>query len=229
MTLRLLLAISGLLAALPAAATTVISGPAQVIDGDSLSVSGLSIRLFGIDAPEGQQTCNRKGEAWACGEEASRQLQAMIGDSLVRCEGFGFDDYGRTLAICRAGAVDLNRAMVSAGWATAFRKYSTLYVDQEEVAKDSRFGIWDATFISPEEYRAASKLRQREKPEAPRKVRAPADWTFAGCVIKGNRNRKGQWIYHLPGMPYYDVTRPEEIFCTEAQARSAGYRRAIVR
>jgi hypothetical protein len=30
-------------------------------------------------------------------------------------------------------------------------------------------------------------------------------------------------------MPYYDQTRPEEIFCTEAEARAAGYRRAIVR
>jgi hypothetical protein len=46
---------------------------------------------------------------------------------------------------------------------------------------------------------------------------------------KGNRNRKGQWIYHVPGMPYYDATRAEEVFCTEAEARAAGYRRAIVR
>jgi hypothetical protein len=30
-------------------------------------------------------------------------------------------------------------------------------------------------------------------------------------------------------MPYYEQTRPEEIFCTEAEARNAGYRRAIVR
>ena len=42
------------------------------------------------------------------------------------------------------------------------------------------------------------------------------------CSIKGNRNRKGQWIYHVPGMPYYDRIRPEEIFCTEAEARAAG-------
>lgn len=32
-------------------------------------------------------------------------------------------------------------------------------------------------------------------------------------------------------MPYYEQTRPEELFCTEAQAQAqaAGYRRAIVR
>jgi hypothetical protein len=48
-------------------------------------------------------------------------------------------------------------------------------------------------------------------------------------MIKGNRNRKGQWIYHVPGMPYYEQTRAEEMFCTEAEARAAGYRRAKVR
>ena len=33
-----------------------VAGPATVVDGDSLSISGVSIRLFGIDAPEGKQT-----------------------------------------------------------------------------------------------------------------------------------------------------------------------------
>lgn len=49
------------------------------------------------------------------------------------------------------------------------------------------------------------------------------------CLIKGNHSRRGDWIYHLPGMPYYDDTRAEAYFCTEAQAQAAGYRRAIVR
>jgi hypothetical protein len=30
-------------------------------------------------------------------------------------------------------------------------------------------------------------------------------------------------------MPYYNQTRAEEVFCTEAEAQAAGYRRAIVR
>ena len=29
-----------------------------------------------------------------------------------------------------------------------------------------------------------------------------------------------KWIYHVPGMPYYDATRAEEVFCTEAEARA---------
>jgi hypothetical protein len=47
-------------------------------------------------------------------------------------------------------------------------------------------------------------------------------------MIKGNRGSNG-WIYHLPGMPYYGRTRAEEMFCSEAAAQAAGYRRAKVR
>ncbi len=36
-------------------------------------------------------------------------------------------------------------------------------------------------------------------------------------------------VCHVPGMPRYDRTRPGEVFCTEAEARAAGYRRAIVK
>src|SRR5438876_2373798 len=44
-----------------------IVGPAQVIDGDSIRVAGIEIRLYGIDAPEFRQTCMRAGHPWAWG------------------------------------------------------------------------------------------------------------------------------------------------------------------
>ena len=50
--------------------------------------------------------------------------------------------------------------------------------------------------------------------------------TETGCVIKGNHSRRGERIYHLPGMPYYEQTVAEEMFCSEAQAAAAGYRRS---
>ena len=64
----LLLALS-----LPASARAqVLVGEATAVDGDSLSVGGTSVRLFGIDAPESRQTCDRDGTDWGCGEEAAR-------------------------------------------------------------------------------------------------------------------------------------------------------------
>lgn len=56
----------------------------------------------------------------------------------------------------------------------------------------------------------------------------------AGCNIKGNVSiASGERIYHVPGQRYYAATviRPEygeRWFCSEAEARSAGWRRSGV-
>lgn len=47
-----------------------------------------------------------------------------------------------------------------------------------------------------------------------------------GETIKGNINRKGERIYHVPGGASYNKTIPEEWFFTEDEARAAGFRRA---
>ena len=52
------------------------------------------------------------------------------------------------------------------------------------------------------------------------------------CDIKGNISRStGERIYHLPGQEFHAATRisrlrGERWFCTEAEARAAGWRRA---
>ena len=50
-----------------------------------------------------------------------------------------------------------------------------------------------------------------------------------GCYIKGNINGEGARIYHVPGASSYentviDADKGERWFCTEAEARSAGWR-----
>ena len=125
--------------------------------------------------------------------------------------------------------------MVEQGWAVAYRTYSSAYVPEEMRAKAARSGIWSSTFDLPEFHRvrqstSASETANRTPQGRAGNTSGPKARAHDGsCTIKGNRNRKGQWIYHLPGMPYYDATRAEELFCSEAAAQRAGYRRAIVR
>lgn len=60
----------------------------------------------------------------------------------------------------------------------------------------------------------------------------PSSLLSGGCTIKGNISiDSGEHIYHVPGQRYYSQTiiRPEygeRWFCSEDEARAAGWRRA---
>jgi endonuclease YncB( thermonuclease family) len=204
-----------------------IYGVAVAGDGDSITIAGQRIRLFGIDAPEFDQTCSRGASKWACGQESANQLSKLVTGREVRCVPTGTDAFDRVVARCSAAGVDINRTMVSLGYAVAFRKYSSEYVTAEQTARNYKRGLWSGTFQMPSEVRAGAtgtvKRASRASPRARPQV------AVSVCNIKGNRSRRGEWIYHVPGMPYYEQTRAEEVFCSEAEARAAGYRRALVR
>ncbi len=51
-----------------------ITGPARIIDGDTIDIAGERIRLHGIDAPESGQTCVADGVTWPCGQSATAAL-----------------------------------------------------------------------------------------------------------------------------------------------------------
>lgn len=228
-SLRILTLAAVTITASTAGYAQIISGDAHVMDGDSLNVSGTEVRLFGIDAPELDQTCDRDGAIWRCGEMAKAQLAKLVAGQQVECRGQGVDQYRRVLAVCSVRHGEINRIMVEQGWALAYRQFSDAYAAPELRAKAGRLGLWTSTFAVPGEYRQA-RLPVPAQRAATRSQDSGRTYRSAfGCAIKGNRNRRGEWIYHLPGMPYYDQTRPEELFCTEAEAQAAGYRRAIVR
>ena len=194
-------------------------------------VGAREVRLFGIDAPEWDQNCTRAGQPWACGQAAAEQLSKLVTGKQVNCIPIDTDEHGRTVARCSVVEVDVNRAMVSRGFATAYRRYSADYVSAEESAKAAKRGIWSGTFQMPSDVRHAaepsSSKPRRQSSSSPSTGRA-TPVTSGGCVIKGNRGSNG-WIYHLPGMPYYGRTKAEEMFCSEGDAQAAGYRRAKVR
>jgi len=127
-----------------------IVGPAKIIDGDSLAVAGVEIRLYGIDAPEYRQICSRSGRPWSCGRTATDALRALVAGRELACRPRDQDRYGRTVAICRVGGIDLGAALVKAGNAVAYGAYDA----EEREARAARRGIWSSAFERPAAWRA---------------------------------------------------------------------------
>ncbi len=109
-----------------------------VTDGDTLKLAGMTYRLWGIDAPETKQVC---ADGWPTGIEATKYIRELISNREVACEARTIDRYGRTVALCRADGADIGAAMVSAGMAWAFVRYSHDYVAQEAEAKATGLGV----------------------------------------------------------------------------------------
>lgn len=152
-TAAIVLLIGGAARAEPA-----LLGVASVIDGDTIEIHGQQVRLQGIDAPERAQACIRPdGEPWRCGQAAALSLADHIERAVIRCEAIGTDYYGRSLATCFKGNEDLNRWLVSAGFAVAYRRYSLAYVEAEDNARLARLGIWSGAFDMPWQWRAGHR------------------------------------------------------------------------
>ena len=92
----------------------------------------------------------------------------------------------------------------------------------EKRARAAKRGVWRGELVPPWDWRRGKRLA------GARTVRPKG----AGrCNVKGNIGRSGKRIYHVPGGRYYDRTRidtsrGERWFCTESEARAAGWRRS---
>lgn len=107
---------------------TVLTGTPSVHDGDTLTIQGQAIRLFGIDAEELDEPN---------GPRARDALRALVrSTSHVRCELTGEKSYNRMVGVCyTAEGVNLNEAMVRGGYVLDCARYSNaLYRPLEPMA-----------------------------------------------------------------------------------------------
>lgn len=137
--------------------------PARVVnvhDGDTLTVvredlAMVTIRLYGIDAPEDGQ---------AHGKKAGRHLRKLAHKQLVTVEPIGKPDrYGRTVAIVRLDDQDLGREMIRAGYAWVYADYckrkrpcGQYWGEVRQAIKEER-GMWDGKAVPPWKWRKAGK------------------------------------------------------------------------
>jgi len=143
----------GLASAATAEDSPVYRGAAEVVGPALLSLDGKRIVLYGVDAPVKGQPCYAGSKTWDCSTASAKILLNLIGTQEISCEQRRTDQFGRVFAICKAGEVDVNRALVEAGMAVALPKETTDYVNAEAAAKAKGIGIWRGPFTAPAEYR----------------------------------------------------------------------------
>ena len=144
----------------------IISGSAVVTDGDTIKINNNKIRLFGIDAPEKKQLCEKIfltisfisfKKKYPCGEISTEKLKKLINKNIIKCHVGGKDRYQRKLAICFRNKLNINSWLVRNGYAVSYQKYSKKYLSEEIEAKNDKKGIWQGKFEMPWDWRKNAK------------------------------------------------------------------------
>ena len=191
----------------------------RVIDGDTIEIEGGErVRYIGIDTPE---TVDPRKPVQCFGVEASNKNKELVEGKTVRLEKdiTDRDKYNRLLRYVYVGDTFINLELVKQGFAYSYSyppdiKYQEQFVKAQQEAKDANQGLWSACPVqtaipAPQENSSASS-----------------------CLIKGNISASGEKIYHLPDCGSYlktriDEARGEKWFCSESEAQSAGWRKAL--
>jgi micrococcal nuclease len=211
----------------------------RIIDGDTFEIEGgKKVRLIGIDTPE-------VGECYYT--EAKDRLSALILQKQVKMvkDVSETDRYGRLLRYVYLEDSLVNEMMVREGYAYASSyppdiKNQSQLRNAQTTAKELSEGFWGACERSSPV--PTSKPQTTTTPLAPVPVQSTAPATSApaqvpvpqpvgACAIKGNISSSGEKIFHAPGQRDYDKTiidesKGERFFCTEDEAKSAGWRKA---
>ena len=146
-----------------------IRGKPIIIDGDTIKIANERIRLYGIDAPEINQECQKPflsigfftfNKKYSCGEISKKILKKFIKTQIVKCIFESRDRYNRPIAECFTNKKNINSWMVKKGYAVAYKKYSKKYINEEAYAKENKLGLWQGPFIRPEKWRKKNKYKR---------------------------------------------------------------------
>ena len=111
----------------------------KIVDGDTVHVfykeEVYKVRLTEIDAPERNQPS---------GKDSTEYLKGLLAQGKVDVDISGEDRYGRKLGRLYWQGRDINRALVSAGYAWVYDDYVTddSFYDDQEQARKLKKGLW---------------------------------------------------------------------------------------
>ena len=114
----------------------------RVVDGDTIAIDRVHVRLFGIDAPE-------RGPPGA--RESAEHLRRLVGSERPECKTVDYDKRNeRPVMLCSMNGRDLSLAMVREGWAVVWCSFVRnlrpallrSFQAAEADARAAKRGIW---------------------------------------------------------------------------------------
>jgi endonuclease YncB( thermonuclease family) len=198
-----------------------LSGRVVVIDGDTLQVGNEVVQLYGIDAPELGQLCREEGRLRHCGVDAALALRKLItmAEPSLHCSPWQDDKDraeapGATVELCEVGAQDVSLVMLHGGYSVALPGSFPDYAEAQEQARQASLGLWHSEFTLPWAWRKEDRYPDEQ----------------IHCNVKGTVSNDGGRLYYVPTDPEYarvtiDPAQGGEMFCSDEEARLAGWRR----
>ncbi|WP_223380893.1 thermonuclease family protein [Nitratidesulfovibrio sp. SRB-5] len=190
-----------------------------VSDGDTVTVLSSSheqirVRLYGIDAPESEQSF---------GAKSKQSLSGLLFGKMVEVDEVDVDRYGRVVARLHVGQVDINAEQVRRGMAWVYDSYcrDVVCVDWrrlEGAARGSSLGLWgDPRPMPPWEWRKSKRGASTQGVQHKSGVEGqPSEVGYHG-------NQRSH-VFHRSGCKDYDCPNCVVIFETREDAIKKGFR-----
>lgn len=122
----------------------------ETTNATTFKVSGKTIRIAGVVAPEPGETCKRQdGADWPCGQTALHSFRLFLGGRPIECFFPYADSAVDITAPCRVGKVDLGLWLLRTGWAKPGAYATEEYLKASELAHCNRRGLWRGEVTVP--------------------------------------------------------------------------------
>jgi endonuclease YncB( thermonuclease family) len=119
-----------------------ISGVAKAIDADMVMIDKTRIVLWGVDAPDRNQTCLLSNQEIECYTPAADALAALIAPGPLTCTLTGKPDpFGRRFGVCKIGDLDVGAELIRQGWAAAYLDQTDIYKPMQDEAIAAKVGL----------------------------------------------------------------------------------------
>lgn len=139
----------------------------RVIDGDTIVVAPggdedtpITVRLYGIDAPEANQDGGDKASAWL-----QKKLRKKAKVEII---DYDIDQYGRMVSLVIYDESCVNQQLLKEGHAWVYPQFCKAnfcrkWKKIEAKARDDEEGLWDKKAIAPWTWRAKNKKDRKYK------------------------------------------------------------------